>query len=154
MKVVYPPLAAGYCQQNVVALNLDDTDGVASMASKTIYVEAPTGFVYRIIDMYLKVGAPAGASSGTHKFEVLPVGGRNHLVGVSVFGSELQYDLGYWITADSAQQPPAGQDQHSPIRGLLVRETSKKVSIEYQNATDVIQNNKRYIRVFAEQMFL
>jgi len=138
--------------ESVEFVNADSATTVNAANNEVVLIEAPTGYLYEILEIYLQIGDPTGGASGTHEFEVYSESETIFILkGKSVFGSVIEYKYGIWKTADSEQQPPNDSEQQLAIRGKRIDSTNG-IRIIYANDTDVNQTKTRAIRLWVRKI--
>jgi len=102
--------------------------------------------------MYLFADKPAGASVGTHSFDI---SSENELISIlygrSIFSTDVSYNYSHWYIADSLKLPTTEIAQLMALLNKRLDEDNG-LSITYGNGTDVNQASKRTIRLWVRKI--
>ncbi len=121
------------------------TGNVSPGSSVSTEIYAPTGYIYEILFLRLQCSPPSGASTGTHSFFVSDTSYLSGILeGESTYDTELRYEYGYWMSANSYQYPTQEISQVMVLKGIYV-DADTGLRIRYKNDTDVTQTNNRGI---------
>lgn len=149
--IAKPPLPA---IDSIEILDQSQSDTIASFGTEVEYVQAPAGYAYQVLGAQLAVLAPIGAGSGTHSLALLyETEFGAGILGVSVFGSVVNYTSPKWVTADSSQSPPASADQGAVLSTMWATNAYRLMFV-YQNLTDVSQTQARTYKLYVRKIKL
>jgi hypothetical protein len=131
-------------------IDATSTTTVLAGAVETILITPPAGKVYQLLQARLKVAAPTGASSGSHKIEIRSIDQEStHIDIVSDYTGDIFFRSSHIVSATKYYLP---SDDAALLHALtLVYSTnSLPIAIWYVNATDVDQTNKREVMLAVE----
>lgn len=125
---------------------------VASGATESVDVFAPTDTIWRVVAFKTIINADADATSGTHKLRI-DAFGIQYLSGKSNHSSSIVFNKGRWENADSNQAPSGNVEQQAQMRALRADEDSA-ITLAYDNNTDAAQENNRQHKLIVEEFTL
>lgn len=132
-------------------LNVDQSGSLASGATETVDVFAPTGSVYELQAAQMKVNPDGTATSGTHQLQVRPMGASIPLIyGKSGYTTAVSWWRGYWESAGQTAAPP---DDAAAVMNLQQAKATENApfQLSYTNNTDAAQDNDRIYRLFVRE---
>lgn len=139
----------------IKTVDASTTGSIASGNVETVEVTAPAGSIYRVRMVRLYCGPDGNATSGSHRFKVYYTApfDLNALYGKSAYNSELNFDSGYWKTADQVARPP---DQAGPQNIVETLRATPNTSLArlYRNNLDVSMDNERSTMFLVEESSL
>jgi len=110
---------------------------------------APAGYIYEVVNAYLKVSPPSGATSGYHSFEVSGLGSVKATYASANNTGILKFVYSHWKGANKESYPTEEQllamqscvsDENNPIR------------VRYSNYTDVNQDKTRTVQFLVRKV--
>lgn len=133
--------------QNVEVLTLDSATTVAhSGGTEDINIRPPDGYIYRLLNLYMRAVTPGGTGSGTHILMLRDNADKfRYLYGEGAHNTTVEYNYGYWTQAGTTKIPT---DNHLAAYNMRSAQASydNYLIARYQNSTDVDQTNSRLIR--------
>jgi hypothetical protein len=135
----------------IVRKDLTQTTTLASGASETVELYAPSGSVYKIRALAITCDVPGTATDGTHYFQIRSLGNVAVLLGRSDYTSHLMWNNGHWFTANVRQEPNTEAAAIESIHGTMAT-ADNPIRIEYWNNLDVDQTNERSIEFLIEEV--
>lgn len=133
----------------IKSLNASNGGTVASGNTEVTEIYAPTGSTYTVRSLELVVTADIDATTGSHRWDIRPMGHIGTLLGKSNYNTSLVFVRNHWETADLKDQPPTGETV-AAVQALKATENSP-LQIRYDNDTDVAQENDRKIKAIVEE---
>lgn len=130
----------------IVFEDLTQTSSLASGASETIQLFAPTGSVYTINQMRIHVDADADWTTGSHKYVLDSAGEVFTALGESTYTNTLRFERGWWQNADKTIQPNDRSAMVQQMQSLKATENAP-IQFRYHNDADAAQDNQRLIEV-------
>jgi len=146
-----PELAAGirtFQAESVEWVDVSQTATIASNASESIIVRAPTGYIYEVVTGVFFAAPPSGATTGSHS---IVIDSENLGIGLmdaeSLYSDALEYVYCKWLYATSSANPSTEIGQLMAIRGVRV-DSLNGLEIYYWNGTDVSQTIERTYKLW------
>jgi hypothetical protein len=123
------------------------TGTVPAGSNESVDMYAPDGTIANVLAMYLNANPPAGATTGTHSFDVLAGTAQviNYMSGTSVFSSKVEYKYNEFSTADS-QKLPVSNEPLSVLRNIYF-DSRLGLRFVYTNQTNAIQSGQRKYQI-------
>jgi len=129
-------------------INLDQTGTVASGGTEWVSANPPSGKVWRVISMWIRIPEPPGAGSGFHKVTGYGCNTNIHFIGQSDYATRIDFVENHWMNANQAQGPSNEAAIQLAIGRLYAwgPELGDSIRFYYQNQTDVDQTEDREYR--------
>lgn len=128
-----------------------ETTSLAAGGSETISFYAPAGFISKVVSMALIIGAPAGATTGTHYSLLLYGTGTGNNVDLARI--ESAYNQAIFIAnsefVGSVSEKPSNS-QVDVISSIKFDDAIPFIFV-YKNNTDVVQNGERKYFLIVEE---
>lgn len=127
----------------IESITQNQSGDLAAGGGEITEIYAPTGAVYQVTNAFLRGKAIGSATSGRHEI-IVKSAGSNVMVGGSVYNSVVEWDQGYWSTADERQYPPNEVVALQLMHNLRATE-NRPLGIVYKNNTDATQTQERSV---------
>lgn len=102
----FSQIVASAARDSKVYSNLSSSTTIAAGGSETIDIFAPSGTICQLDMLVFLAYPPTGSTTGTHQALLYSTNSAgSYLRGISVFGSNVNWDLQDWLTADSSKNP-------------------------------------------------
>lgn len=139
----------------IVKQDVSQTVSVAAGSTEVVEVYAPTGGIYSVRHLRMKVSADGNATSGEHTMQLVSTAGNGTGIrattGTSNYNSTVSFYAGEWYSADVSQGPTDGGALQAKVGRTKATET-EPIQLKYMNNTDAAQDNERQLRVVLEEV--
>jgi len=130
----------------IVMYSTTKTPSIPSGGSETITITPADGEIRELVGLFLNVSPPAGASSGSHKFDI-DVNGTMLMLGESSYATKLTFRRYFWESADVRKEPSTEVGTILAFKGTIFDKV-EDLTVYYYNDTDVSQANARTYRIY------
>jgi len=126
-------------------LDATQTETVTSTTTQTTTVTSSSGTFFTLTALFVRIPAPSGATSGTHRLQLSgPDGAIRYILATANFDSVITINDGIISRADTRQEPSTDAVQSDVLRSIAF-DDSRSLTLEYTNDTDVDQTNDRRV---------
>jgi len=125
-------------------INYSVSSTLAAGASEEIEIYAPSGYIYKTENVYLRAYAPSGATSGQHFIKLQSLGAIHVVKGTSNYDRLVEFIYSHWLSAGVQAWPP--DDQLLAVQSC-VSDENRPIKAIYDNQTDADQTNARVIQL-------
>jgi|GEM_PF-3255394 len=126
------------------------TTTVNSDGSERVEIYAPTGSIYSVVECWIKIVSPSGASTGSHFLNIRGAGAISSISGQSSHDININFLAGEFKSANESEIPTEPVNQHRQMTGLKATE-NRPIQINYINNTDAAHSSERIIKFVVEE---
>ena len=126
----------------LVSISQVETSDLPAGTTETVDIFAPSGSIYRPLNVDLSVASPSGSSNGIHQLTLNSLDAVTATFAESNHGDDLRLTTGKWRKATSKKEPTTESAIRASIESLVATENSP-IKILYLNDTDVVQAKDR-----------
>jgi hypothetical protein len=130
------------------------TGTVSAGESENISVFAPSGSVYKVVNVYMQAPGIGSATTGDHGLSIRGSNMANGqaTVGRSSYGDEVRYQYSSWQSSTLGGFPQPETEPTTLLAVQSVRATeNKEIRVKYTNFTDADQTGDRSVMLLVEE---
>jgi len=136
-------------------IDMTQTGNVAAAGDDSNIMTLPDGLLYKIKGIMAQVRNPSGASSGTHKLQILQNNEyidypNTRLILLSTTYDEYLYIKSYQLYGAAEEIPAAASDQFTILSNIITCSKEAGLTVRYDNDTDVTQTYDRIVVFIAD----
>jgi len=139
----------------VAYLMYDRTADVGIGQADNFLLQPPAGYIYKVRDMYISMGAVATSTTGQHGVYIYYDSGDAWCVNISEMESNFNESIRYrcsFIEYCSVGKLPADLTMQGLMVKDLIASNTYPITVSYSNNTDAIQTSDRYFRFIVEKV--
>lgn len=134
---------------DLVADDYTQTGSMSASSIETTEVYPPTGSIYNVQAMYIKVPSIAAATGGNHHVRIQEGDKPYVLEGDSNYDTIIRWDFSQWMDAGT-QNPSDPVAQGNAVRALR-SDSAIPIKFVYYNGTDAAQDGDREYQLVLER---